>query len=102
MYRSPQAESNAKALAYQGVFVAEGVTPAFFLDSVNASQFQRLAAGFKNPNLVYLYWCDSRRKFENDFVLRVTGRLPITPYGLYNDTKVRSSGLQEPLVLAPC
>jgi len=43
-------------------------------------------AVFKNGDSSYLYWCESTKRMGEDYVLRIKGKLPKTPVGLYSES----------------
>merc|ERR1719498_24091 len=43
-------------------------------------------AVFKNGDSSYLYWCESTKRMGEDYIIRIKGKLPRTPVGLYTES----------------
>jgi len=66
------------------------VTQDFFLKGNNGWEDQGIAerSFFVNGDSNYLYWCEAVKRLGKNFVIRVHGRLPRVPDGLFSGIKI--------------
>lgn len=48
----------------------------------------RRGVAVRNANENYIFWCMPKEIGKKDYIIRITGKLPRTPYGLFDDIRV--------------